>query len=359
VDFNLDKIMVAHYKAKTPLLLWGPSGFGKTSYINSFGQRKGLAVKILHAQYLDPLSIFIPDTKNMKADGSFKMYPAAFLKEIFDAKKPTILFLDELTRAREDTFNILTEMLLDREIFGHKIPPCVLMIGASNFAEEDTGVKELPDAVIQRLTHIYYAPTQEQTLNGFQSPKAKTFFTRFPGQIPKLDPDFVPPIFDRIKRNPRNLETIIKLMEANNLKGNDLLAVCRGRLGYREGTDLYYLLTSDSLDLDFPENFTMANLDTFVKIEKSGDISFILNLMKNPICHKEAAATYLVYYASPTVAQAAKNINFDFRFKEAPINPSTKNPGIQYTRPDGSKAEFAGMGLSWTVYCALLGKVTL
>jgi hypothetical protein len=235
---NYSKIFAAHCRSRLPLLLWGASGYGKSNLVGSFAKKNQLELEVLHAQYLDPLALFIPSTSTMEDRGYAKFFPTEAIHRILNTKKKTVLFLDELMRAREDTLNILTEMLIERKIFGYQIPSQFYIFAASSFAEEDTGVRELPDAVMNRLTHLIHAPDPKESLIAMRHPLAQKALNQgrnviaHPAQFPVLD---------RLKPCPRQIDSCASLAESG-LRGEDLLAVCRGRVGVETGTELAFAL---------------------------------------------------------------------------------------------------------------------
>ncbi|MCX6130552.1 MAG: AAA family ATPase [Proteobacteria bacterium] len=97
------KIFSAHCRSRQALMLWGSSGYGKSSMVEEFARRYKLRLEVLHTQYLDPLALFIPATNEMSRQGFAKFYPSEIIHRILNSKEKTVLFLDELTRAREDT----------------------------------------------------------------------------------------------------------------------------------------------------------------------------------------------------------------------------------------------------------------
>ncbi len=354
-DYN--KIFLSHYRTKLPLMLWGSSGYGKTSLVKAFAKKYDFDLTILHAQYLDPLALFIPSTAEMKSLGYVKMYPSETLFNIFKAPKKTVLFFDELTRAREETFNILTELLLERSVFGHKLPPHVMIVAASNFMEEDSGVRELPDAVMQRLTHLIHAPETPESIECLRSPLSKKLLYE-DKQLMSHPSRF--PIYDLLKASPRQLDACGFLAESG-LRGDDLIRVCRGRLGLEAGTELAVKieLSLSGIAKLLPEHINEDEFSRIARAENKGGVlevsQFLNQQMKYPDRHRYIAQ-YLLEYATPETCRAMQIYGFSYVYPAIP----KKKTGENFTYiPRGSTIEMAieTPARPWQWYCVKLGKL--
>jgi len=323
---NYDKIFVAHFKTHLLLMLWGSSGYGKTSLVKAFADKYKFDLNVLHAQYIDPLALFIPATGDMKELGYAKFYPADFLHRIFNAPQKTILFLDELTRAREETLNILTELLVDRKVFGYKLPPHVMIMAASNFPEEDSGVKDLPDAVMQRLTHIIHAPETKSMLQHIGSAMARKVATSAPAVL--AAPGHHLGLFTRLRGCPRQLEACGLLAEVG-LSGDELLASCRGRIGLEAGSDFAFevgRLRAGSTQ-DLPTEISEAEFPRILSHEDKLGITEVVGLLKRSMekthLHK-TIADYLLRHARPETCRSMQQLGFTYTYGAAAINAHGK-----------------------------------
>ena len=355
---DYQNILNAHYKSRLPLMIWGSSGYGKTSIVRDFARKNQFELVVLHAQYLDPLALFIPSTSEMKELGFVKSYPSETLHHIFNAKTKMVLFLDELTRAREETFNILTELLLDRRVNGYKVPGHVLIVAASNFMEEDSGVRELPDAVMQRLTHLVHAPDQNAAAAALQSKLARDIvcnepkLIRHPGQFP---------IFDSLKACPRQIDACGLLAEAG-LRGDDLAEVCRGRVGIEAGSELavkFELRLSGAAKL-LPQTISPIEFVRIAQAERECGVlevvGFLREQMKKPELHGHIA-TYLLEHGAPEACRSLQIHGFSYSFPSVPKNSSGRL--FQSAVKAGSDPQqLAIPGKPWQWYAVRIGKLS-
>lgn len=352
------KIFLAHYKTQLPLMLWGSSGYGKTSMVVDFAAKQGFELVVLHAQYLDPLALFVPSTSEMKQLGYVKVYPSEILHRIFSAKAKMLLFLDELTRAREETFNILTELLLDKTVFGYRVPPQVFIVAASNFAEEDSGVRELPDAVMQRLTHLIHAPEAPITSAALTSKVAREVATRDP-KIIREPGKF--PIHDFLKACPRQIDACGRLAEAG-LRGDELVEACRGRVGIETGTEIamrFEMHLSGTARL-LPSIIRPEEFKRISKAEAEGGVlevvRFLCNQMESP-SNQPYIASYLLEHASPEVCRSMQVHGFTYVFPSAPRR--TDGALFKTHKKNGADpVPIESPGKAWQWYAVKIGKMT-
>ncbi|MFK7823592.1 MAG: ATP-binding protein [Oligoflexales bacterium] len=354
---NYSKIFLAHYKTQQSLLLWGSSGFGKTSLVKAFADMKDFRLMTVHAQYLDPLALFIPSTQDIGDKGFVKFYPSEILHKIFVTKKRTVLFLDELTRANEETFNILTELLLDRCVFGYKIPDHVLIIASSNFAEEDHGVRDMPDAVMQRLTHLIHAPSPRESIDNMRSRLAQKLleneseFIQHPSKYP---------IHDLLKPCPRQIDACATLAETG-LSGENLMAVCRGRIGIEKGTELaikieMYLSGQAKI---LPEEINEQELSRVYRAEQKGGVLEVVNFLCQQMRYVDRIphiANYLLEYASPEVCRSMQVHGLSFSYRGVPRR--SDGSLFNLTSRHGSEPKPIEVpGKPWQWYAIRIGKL--
>ncbi len=354
---DYSKIFTAHCRTRQALMLWGSSGYGKSSLIYEFARRRNLQLEVLHAQYLDPLALFIPGTSEMSRQGYAKFYPSESVYRILNAKEKTLLFLDELTRAREDTLNILTEILLERRVFGHSIPHNVFIFAASNFAEEDAGVRELADAVMQRMTHLVHAPDPKGSLTHLQSSLAQKALQAGKNLIAKPGSY---PILDRLRPSPRQIDACGRLAEAG-LVGEELLEVCRGRVGIEAGTELAFALIRqlEGKSMPLPEAISEKEFLSLAQLEQNGNVIEVIEFLRGQTRHidrKDQVAAYLLMHAKPEVCRAMQLSGFQHQLSNIP----TQANGLKlcYVNPQTADlVPFERPGKPWQWYAVKLGKL--
>jgi MoxR-like ATPase len=166
---------------KYPLFL-GPKGCGKTKFANSLATATQMEfIKINCGTLFKPKQALVG---TVQADnGSTKLMHSKFLRA-FESDKPTLIFLDELSRIPSSASNSLMT-ILDREqsyiyvedeardaVKGNQ----VLFNAAANFGFEYTDTRNQDGAFLDRFIKIvlrYLEPDEEEEMVHKFSPKAK------------------------------------------------------------------------------------------------------------------------------------------------------------------------------------------
>lgn len=231
-------IINAHYLTRQAICFWGSSGYGKTSTVRAAAKELGYEMVDMRLSYRDPLSLFLPLVAGDKIEYIF----SDVLDVMFSAKTPTIIFLDEITNpSSPEIYNVLKELLNERTFLGRKVSDFIVFVAASNWASEDTGVKELPDSLMRRMTHIAFSPDKVAITQKLQ-PLAKKFFSGATAN--SLLPlghieDF------NLKPCPRQIDACERLAVEGGLRGAALRQVLSGRIGSAAGTAFADFLESE------------------------------------------------------------------------------------------------------------------
>lgn len=142
-------------KADVPALLIGHSGTGKSEVVNQIGQALGYKVvtKMLSQVEIGDLGgVPFRDPKDNK------MYHA---KPFWiPDNEPIILFLDELNQCQRDVESAAFDLVLNREVNGHKLPKGSRVIAAINpNTQEYTTTNQISSALVKRFIVIPFEPT--------------------------------------------------------------------------------------------------------------------------------------------------------------------------------------------------------
>lgn len=275
MGINYEKQFLAHAQAKKSLVLHGQSGEGKTSEVHSFGQKYGYDVNTLLLCYIDPMDLSIP-IENASRPGVLTHLTAEFIIDLCTPEgKPTILFLDEFTRpAKKQTQFMLTELLNDRSFMKtNKLRDNVFIVGATNLTAEDTGVEELHDAVLRRVTHLNFVPSTVATRIKYAATDLeKRILTENGSKFERIPEEFKVPNLNC----SRQFRDACIILSQKDSEGNfilstldDVEAVAIGRLGEAHGRILAQLtmLERDNQKNEFPEILTESFFPTLAKLQ--------------------------------------------------------------------------------------------
>jgi len=132
---------------KTPVMLWGLPGIGKSSAVMQVCQEEGVGFIDTRLTLMDPTDLRgIPVPKDGKA---VWLEPSFFPHE-----DGGIWFFDELPNATPVVQNSALQLFLDRQLGEYKLPDDWLVVAAGNPVGMVVGVHAMNQALLNRIIHI-------------------------------------------------------------------------------------------------------------------------------------------------------------------------------------------------------------
>lgn len=170
----MDATMVALASAvatRTPVLLWGSPGIGKTAAVRALAQAMGLHLEVVIASIHEPADFSglpWPDQDRVR------YLPPEWALRLAQAGQG-ILFLDEVSTAPPAVQAALLRVVHERVVGQLVLPDDVVVIAAANPPEEAAGGWELSPPLANRFAHLDWDPPRAQDwadglLRGFPSP---------------------------------------------------------------------------------------------------------------------------------------------------------------------------------------------
>lgn len=139
--------------ASTPVLLTGAPGVGKSSLVEAACKTAGFDLILSHPVVSDPTHASgLPWLD--KDNESAKFLPFGDLAKAMRATRPTAWFLDDLGQASPAVQASYMQLLLAREVNGHKLPDCVTFVAATNRRNDRAGVSGILTPVLSRFGTI-------------------------------------------------------------------------------------------------------------------------------------------------------------------------------------------------------------
>lgn len=137
---------------KFPVLIKGRPGIGKSDIVTQSAEESGADIIISHPVVSDPTDYKgLPFPGN---DGVAHFMPFGDLQKLIVADKPTVFFMDDLGQAPVSVQAAAMQLILARQINGHKISDQVTFIGATNRREDKAGVSGILEPVKSRFASI-------------------------------------------------------------------------------------------------------------------------------------------------------------------------------------------------------------
>lgn len=179
--------------ARLPVLLTGAPGIGKSDVVEQAARSAGADVILSHPAVADPTDARgLPWIAQDATSATF--LPFGDLARAMRADAPTVWFLDDLGQAPAAVQASYMQLLLAREVNGHKLPDCVSFVAATNRRADRAGVSGILEPVKSRFaTIIELRPTLDDwcawALRAGHVPAELIAFLRFrPELLSAFDP---------------------------------------------------------------------------------------------------------------------------------------------------------------------------
>ena len=274
-EYAIEKGLTDH---TLPPLIWGEPGIGKSAMVKEIAKENGYEVIELRGSYLEPtdlIGIPYPDLKeNLTKWLQSELIP-------FRSTTKGILFMDEINRSQLIVLNALMEITLERTVKGVSISDQWQIIAAANPDVDNSGVEQMPDALLNRFTHYYVRPNYEDFFAYLTKTDADQTLRAFLG----ANPNFV----------------YMKNNEEGNLSGDNSYPTFRSWesvshfLAYKKSqgeldvkSDMNRITISGMIGVSA---YTMFSAFADLK-EKLPDIPTILNGGKQPVSDETAVQIY-------------------------------------------------------------------
>lgn len=137
---------------KFPVLIKGKPGIGKSDIVTQAAEEARAELIISHPVVSDPT-----DYKGLpfpNKNGTADFLPFGELYKLIHAKGKTVFFLDDLGQAPPSVQAACMQLLLARQINGHKISDMVTFLAATNRREDKAAVSGLLEPVKSRFASI-------------------------------------------------------------------------------------------------------------------------------------------------------------------------------------------------------------
>jgi hypothetical protein len=215
-------------------MLWSLPGEGKTSGIKALCDQKGWDFRsVIFAQF-DPGELGGFPVID-KEEEQYIRYAPFYMKN-FDPEKITILLLDELPQAPVANLNIAAQLVNERAIGEHRLPPNVFPVGAGNPMSARAGTNQMPSQLKDRFNHLEIETCAEtfraHALQREMSPVITDFINNRPEWLQKFDPN------QNASPSPRSWERVNSMLQLNLTDDLQRFSI-EGQVGQGAVTDFF------------------------------------------------------------------------------------------------------------------------
>jgi hypothetical protein len=224
-------------KNKFQFLTLGAPGLGKTKIIEQLAEELDYDLIIMHPVVFDPTDLKgvpaivrgVEDGEGGYTETRAEFLPTAQLRKLLDADKPTICFLDDIGQASKGVHAALMQLIMQREINGHRISDHVVFTAASNRKKDKAGVTGMITPLISRFkTRLKIeADVNSWTEWAYENeiaPEVISFVNWKPDMLHSFDPNYQDADGETMSNqpSPRTIEAVSDLFKVG-LKSHEVL----------------------------------------------------------------------------------------------------------------------------------------
>jgi hypothetical protein len=228
---QLITLLAAFIKAKVNVLITGAPGIGKSDIIAQAAALAGADLILSHPAVEDPTVVAgLPWLNGAKKDEA-TFLPFGNLALAIKAKKLTVWDLEDLGQSTPAMQAAYMQLLLAKEVNGHKLSPHVTFVASTNRRTDRSGVSGILEAVKSRFGTIVEleVDVNDWTQWAFAN-NIPTLMVAFIRYRPELLSKFVPTADLTNSPSPRTWSHVAKI-EAMNLPQEIEMAAMGGAVG--------------------------------------------------------------------------------------------------------------------------------
>jgi len=235
------------FSPDVPILLIGAPGVGKTARVQAHFD---------HAEVVLTSTLVEEDIAGLpyrEGEYDYRTIPAIFrrLHDASGAGKSTVLFLDELDKARRSVADTLLTLVASRRVGNASLPDNTCIVAAAN-PPEFGGGDGISDAMLSRFSAIDYVPDvcewSDWADKQFVAPEAKRVIASVRnGELAIFD--MVGDGLSKRITTPRTLTMALRSLERNGLDSDAFDTVVRGLLTPASASQIMHLVTQTKSDV--------------------------------------------------------------------------------------------------------------
>lgn len=155
ITSDVADVMETAIHVRKPLLLYGEPGVAKTSVTKQVTGRLAHDFLVSHPGFEQPSDVQgLPWPEKGKNKATF--LPMGQFAKALNVKRPTVWLLDDFGLATPLMQGAYMQLLLEREINGHRLPDCITIIVATNDRKHKAGVQGLLEPVKSRMLSMIH-----------------------------------------------------------------------------------------------------------------------------------------------------------------------------------------------------------
>lgn len=226
------RIILACFKQKRPVFLWGPPGIGKSEVVAGVAKELGGAFIDLRLAQMEPTDLRGIPFYNKELGKMDWAPPIDLPDEEFASQYPIVcLFMDEMNSAAPSIQAAAYQLVLNRRIGKYVLPDNVVVIAAGN-RESDKGVTyRMPAPLANRFVHIEMRVDHASWETWAVVNKIHKDVVGYVGFAKQDLYDFDPRSSSRSFATPRSWTFVSELLKDEDISTEDLTDLVAGAVG--------------------------------------------------------------------------------------------------------------------------------
>lgn len=154
--------------SRTPSILWGPPGVGKTSVLNSIAKHYGMHLEVVMANIREPSDFAgLPSVQGDQVNWIAPSWVKHLIDNHENNHKVGMVFYDEISTARPATQAAMLRPILEGVVGDTHLPPNVITVAAANPPDSAADGWDLSEPSANRFTHFDWTLTAADIHHGF------------------------------------------------------------------------------------------------------------------------------------------------------------------------------------------------
>lgn len=231
---ELKQFLKFSFKNNYPVLIKGSPGIGKTDVVEATTKKVKFDLLVAHPVVDSPI-----DYKGLGAivNGKAVFLPYGNLEKIINAKKPLVVFFDDLGQAPAAVQSAVMQLLLARSINGTPISKHVRFVAATNRREDKANVSGILEPVKSRFTSIVELEVSvDDWITWAVKHKMPNSLLSYIQWKPSMLNNFVPTRDIENSPSPRTVANVGKMINAK-IKDSLLFEAVKGATGQAFATE--------------------------------------------------------------------------------------------------------------------------
>jgi len=230
---ELTSLIIAGFRNNIASCVWGDPGCGKSEFVKNLAKELDHELIHINCYSLESTDLVLPSIEGRGAKKEVEFIPCSWVKQAAYTDKPTIIFLDELNRIKPENLNLLTTLVLEKEVYGIKLSSNIKFIAAGNFESNCLGVNELDSAIYARFMHLLFDLPITDSIPFMGDSKGQEFLMQNLDllEVEGQESAFSEGVLEKLKANRRSQTFALRMCQDKEMPGHLRMTACQGLLG--------------------------------------------------------------------------------------------------------------------------------